>query len=565
MYHHNLDTGRVYGDSNDVRSELSGPSYVKYELGSRRDNGLHSPVTRSKASYSRRCARQSREVEELVVEDYDDDINPGGSDIDTYKASRTLSKKRTDLPRHIIADAKCTDEADQFHARADKLQEGINKLAVRGYSSYRAEAMGSRTGVGGELRLHDGGTAQTSGNILSRRDETSTRRQQRRSLPRNVENSPITPREAIELRRLVMGSGRTPTPLSWKQQGFTFSNIADLGYGFIQHAGGPCGILAAVQAHLMDELLFLTPDKTSPWHKPTKERCVHAFVRALARILWRCAATAAEDTCAPPVAKLCTISSTTSVDRTADYIPDGATERMRIWCVSSESDLQDLIVHHAFAFTEEQGTGVLCFLYSALLSRTIAAVRDDMDTECGGSAADKFLIDRYGYASQEAVNLLMIGRARSNVFDGSKTLQDTEQGSNDAVSLRGIPSRSDIGLLTLDEAYGYYQVGDNFKSPRRPIWVIYSESHYSTLFGDDPRIISNRHSPDMFRLHYYDCLGGQDERIRLLIDTKRYSPKGENCPPNINDPTALIPPLDLVIRTKWPNASVEWQGCEPIL
>lgn len=55
--------------------------------------------------------------------------------------------------------------------------------------------------------------------------------------------------------------------------------------------------------------------------------------------------------------------------------------------------------------------------------------------------------------------------------------------------------------------------------------------------------------------------GPQDEVIRLTI-----SPNSKNEPlPDINDERLLIPPLDLVMRTKWTGCLVDWNGSEPIL
>ena len=35
--------------------------------------------------------------------------------------------------------------------------------------------------------------------------------------------------------------------------------------------------------------------------------------------------------------------------------------------------------------------------------------------------------------------------------------------------------------------------------------------------------------------------------------------------PDVNDEHELIPPLDLVLRTKWAGCLVDWNGSEPIL
>ena len=81
-----------------------------------------------------------------------------------------------------------------------------------------------------------------------------------------------------------------------------------------------------------------------------------------------------------------------------------------------------------------------------------------------------------------------------------------------------------------------------------------------------------------FDLIYYDSLAGQDSEIILTVtknsitsdlerklilnrsssiisddDTSRFSGDSEN-----------VPPLELVIKTRWPKSSVTW-NCEPLL
>jgi hypothetical protein len=104
------------------------------------------------------------------------------------------------------------------------------------------------------------------------------------------------------------------------------------------------------------------------------------------------------------------------------------------------------------------------------------------------------------FNDQELVNLLLIGRAHSNVFDGQQTLGATPTASTDTatataiatsataansdeVVLRGVTHRGPVGFLTLFEAYGHAAVGDRYKCPLHPVWVVCSESHYSVLFA----------------------------------------------------------------------------------
>lgn len=60
------------------------------------------------------------------------------------------------------------------------------------------------------------------------------------------------------------------------------------------------------------------------------------------------------------------------------------------------------------------------------------------------------------------------------------------------------------------------QVGLNLKTPRYPIWLVCSESHFSVLFGLEEGVLTGQ---DRFDLYYYDGLANQQEEIRLTICT----------------------------------------------
>lgn len=110
------------------------------------------------------------------------------------------------------------------------------------------------------------------------------------------------------------------------------------------------------------------------------------------------------------------------------------------------------------------------------------------------------LIGGHGYCTQELVNLLLSGRARSNVFNGEKDM--------DGMILKGLDRRCDIGFLTLFEHYEYMVVGTHQKVPVYPIWVVCSESHYTCIFGLEREMID---ATGTFDLYYYDELANQQE------------------------------------------------------
>eukprot|EP01047_Picozoa_sp_COSAG01_P056645 COSAG01_NODE_6448_length_3661_cov_5.199607_4_plen_130_part_00 len=113
-----------------------------------------------------------------------------------------------------------------------------------------------------------------------------------------------------------------------------------------------------------------------------------------------------------------------------------------------------------------------------------------------------------------------------------------------------------------------------------PIFVICSESHYSVLFGVDRSLCATKITVEPFDLYYYDELGRQDERIRCdsarcnvciimvlpmgtLTTARSLTVDPEPAtPPTTHD---LTPPLEHCIRTRWPGASVDWNGTDELL
>ena len=122
----------------------------------------------------------------------------------------------------------------------------------------------------------------------------------------------------------------------------------------------------------------------------------------------------------------------------------------------------------------------------------------------------------------------------------------------------GPPKQTEVGFLTLFEHYGYVQVGSHMKKPKSPVWVVCSESHYSVFFapGGMP---GDGEDWAPFDLHYYDELAAQDVVIRMTV-----TPGGGVQQESKRD-EEMTPPLNHCIRTKWRNASIDWNGAEELL
>ena len=168
---------------------------------------------------------------------------------------------------------------------------------------------------------------------------------------------------------------------------------------------------------------------------------------------------------------------------------------------------------------------------------------------CGkmGSALLGGWLDQGIAADQVLVVEPALDADRSAVPDGVKVL-DGE------MSLGGIESRADAGLLTLYEHYKSLEVGKHYKCPKYPIWLIHSESHFSIAFAVDRDI--ERKSRDKFDLYYYDGLAHWEETFRLTVDISSavvfeaddFTSAVENC-----------------LRCKWPTAEIDWNGSTVIM
>ncbi|XP_070688728.1 probable ubiquitin carboxyl-terminal hydrolase MINDY-4 [Pempheris klunzingeri] len=355
---------------------------------------------------------------------------------------------------------------------------------------------------------------------------------------------PMDQRTAMELKAVLLGNGLNYFSVEWRNQGFTFSDTHDLRYGIVQKKGGPCGVLASIQAFVLKKLLFENMKSSNTCLqrlRPSNTTRRECLVLAAAEILWK----AGEE----KQATIAINSGRNHFTPTGHYKSEGVLEKITCFTVDSIRDLQLLLEQHI----EQFETGVLgCILLtiSAVLSRSIEKVREDMDVPT------TTLIGAHGYCTQELVNLLLCGRAVSNVFNNDMEL---DSGNGNMTLLKGIKGQCDIGLLSLFEHYNICKVGAYLKTPCYPIWVVCSESHFSVLFGLQRELLTNQDKGLEFDLYYYDGLANQQEEIRLTVSFGKLAPSCQDVDPD------LIPPLEHCIRTRWKDAFVNWNDTEPIL
>ncbi|XP_020820147.1 putative ubiquitin carboxyl-terminal hydrolase MINDY-4 isoform X3 [Phascolarctos cinereus] len=383
-----------------------------------------------------------------------------------------------------------------------------------------------------------------------------------------VTSKPMSLVAAKEIKTVLFGSALCGFNEEWKLQNFTFSEMAQLKYGLVQNKGGPCGVLAAVQGCVLKNLLFGGESRRTSTRElqPSDTYRTNCLIMAMADILWRAGgeekAVVAFSHLNPALPDIITVPGVFGDSRrTASpshhhqrmtisgirasgmqqfspggkYKADGVLEMLILHKVTKYEDLVIFLQQNIHQF-QTGPSGCILLTLSAILSRSTDLVRRDFDvpTNC--------LIGAHGYCTQELVNLLLTGKAVSNVFND---VVELDSGNGNITLLRGITSRSDVGLLSLFEHYDVCQVGCYLKTPRYPIWVVCSESHFSVLFSLQRDLLSDWKVERIFDLYYYDGLANQQGEIRLTIDTTQPVPRDRE--------KDLVPPLEHCIRTKQPE------------
>lgn len=73
----------------------------------------------------------------------------------------------------------------------------------------------------------------------------------------SIRRAMVTEVEANDVRELMFGDPSKSFNDAWREQGFYFCGIDGLRYGLVQAEGGPCGVLAAVQAFVLKVYIYI--------------------------------------------------------------------------------------------------------------------------------------------------------------------------------------------------------------------------------------------------------------------------------------------------------------------
>ena len=195
--------------------------------------------------------------------------------------------------------------------------------------------------------------------------------------------------------------------LRWYNQGFNFCETPS--FGLRQGNGGPCGILAAVQAEILKCALFsnsLDNIGVTSLPSPSSSEVQKMFASACSAILSRAAEGRSNS------AEVCVIDCPS-----LSLSPTSPSSQLVVHRLQSGSEVTRFILDRLELFSSN--IGCITFLISLMLSRGLERVAQDMDI------ASNTLIGPYGHCAQELLNLLLTGAANSNIMDGNISMNGT--------------------------------------------------------------------------------------------------------------------------------------------
>lgn len=322
-------------------------------------------------------------------------------------------------------------------------------------------------------------------------EDTAPMKKQRQSEPKEDmigSELQLADSEIDALVKLVFGDRPEAVDVTrWFSVGFEFSDKTGTEWGLWQKQGGPCGVFAPVQAFILKQMLFeggstseevdhQQPMALNPGGMEDSRNSVLAT--ALATVLFHAAQTSSYVVCQVEPRSG---GAEADMEVVATAVCSGASASSALTIrgrrVSRAADAQRLFEEGVSSWLAGS-FGVLSFVCSILLSRSPETVLEDMDDPSSP------LIGRFGHCSQELVNLMLIGEATANVFDGSRWLGDDP---SSGFLVKGIDGERigtpPIGFLSEMEPMRYLQVGTLYKHPEYPVWVLGSPTHYTLVFS----------------------------------------------------------------------------------
>ncbi|XP_052849545.1 ubiquitin carboxyl-terminal hydrolase MINDY-3 homolog [Drosophila gunungcola] len=409
-------------------------------------------------------------------------------------ASMTLASAA--LESHTTASANVSSTPP---GSASPTTSGAGAAAGGGGGGGGASGGGGAEGAGGAV-------ASASGGLLQEK------------LPLQLQLNATDMRELREIKQLLWGDNVREDVFKRWSQGFEFSKVEPS--ALVQKQGGPCAVIAPVQAYLLKIIIMDMPGvKLS---EISYDKCQNLLIQALCNILKNCRApryrivhlmrrrgnateagstkerspgveggsapagpAGSSEAAAGAQVELAAEATPASVNEMSleqldndphrELSPDEFHERLH---TLHFEDIATVARYYMENYGQLAHTyGVLLFMYSVFLTKGSELVAADIS-----DTSEPLIHSTYGYGAQSLINLMLTGRAVAHVWDNEQDVG--------GLKLRGICEQSDIGFITLMEQMRYCTVGSFFKNPRYPVWVMGSDTHLTVLFSNEKRLVS---------------------------------------------------------------------------
>ncbi|XP_078005800.1 ubiquitin carboxyl-terminal hydrolase MINDY-3 [Phascolarctos cinereus] len=291
-----------------------------------------------------------------------------------------------------------------------------------------------------------------------------------------------------ELMELVWGPKTSPglsdTIFCRWTQGFVFSESE--GSALEQFEGGPCAVIAPVQAFLLKKLLF-TSEKSS-WRECQEEERKDLLCHTLCDILETACSDNSGSYCLAAWIRGKTTEDTASISEgpAESSCQEEHTSALAVEELGFER-FHSLIHKRSFkSFPELKEAiwdqcsmwankfGVLLFLYSVILTKGIENIKNEIE-----DSTEPLIDPVYGHGSQSLINLLLTGHAVSNVWDGDRECS--------GMTFHYLVEDKSVPIV---ESFTGSEVGSYLKSPKFPIWIVGSETHLTVFFAKDMALVA---------------------------------------------------------------------------
>uniref|UniRef100_A0A182KGW2 Ubiquitin carboxyl-terminal hydrolase MINDY n=1 Tax=Anopheles christyi TaxID=43041 RepID=A0A182KGW2_9DIPT len=312
---------------------------------------------------------------------------------------------------------------------------------------------------------------------------------------------------STQISSLLWGGKIKPDVFRRWLQGFSFSDREPS--ALVQRDGGPCCVIAPVQAYLLKILLMESPAHS--FNELTADKCKTLLIQAVCQILMKCKtdvyrivtledatertvgpsddtrdvgqkdSNAGEEPSDPGVdTHDAALLHPSTLGRTATANPNTWTaeafhEQIRFREHGHIDEVQKFYAQNFHVLSDE--CGVLLLLYTVLQTKGLEHILSEMS-----DPSESLIHDTYGCGSQALINLMLTGRAVPHVWDNEQDVG--------GMKLKGINQQSDIGFITVMEQLQYCTVGFFYKNPKNPVWVMGSDTHLTVLFSHEQRLVS---------------------------------------------------------------------------